>query len=206
MKKIIALSLIFAVLGMVILLGSTLFCLTSLNSDAIMISTPVAAQDRSEDLMAAIVSGDYTAASGYLYGQVDLGANREPGDDLGLLIWSAFEDSFTYEFIGDCYATTTGVARDLWITSLDLASVNLNLSQRVVELAEASEEEIYDQEGNIQQDLLHQLLLDALAEALEQDSSTVTQKLQLNMVYQNGQWWVVPDAALLQVISGGVAG
>lgn len=206
MKKIIALSLIFAVLGMVILLGSTLFCLTSLNSDAIMISTPAAAQDRSEDLMTAIASGDYTAASGCLYGQVDLGANREPSDDLGLLIWSAFEDSFTYEFIGDCYATTTGVARDLWITTLDLASVNLNLSQRVVELAEASEEEIYDQEGNIQQDLLHQLLLDALAESLDQDSSTVTQKLQLNMVYQNGQWWVVPDAALLQVISGGVAG
>lgn len=206
MKKIIALSLIFAVLGMVILLGSTLFCLTSLNSDAIMISTPAAAQDRSEDLMAAIASGDYTAASGCLYGQVDLGANREPSDDLGQLIWSAFEDSFTYEFIGDCYATTTGVARDLWITTLDLASVNLNLSQRVVELAEASEEEIYDQEGNIQQDLLHQLLLDALAESLDQDSSTVTQKLQLNMVYQNGQWWVVPDAALLQVISGGVAG
>ena len=206
MKKIIAISLIFALLGISILVGSAFFCLTSLNSNAIMVQTPAAAQACSEDLMAAIASGDYAAASGKLYGQVDLGAGREPSDDLGALIWDAFEDSITYEFIGDCYATTTGVARDLWVTSLDLASVNLNLSQRVVELAEASDEEIYDQDGNIQQDLLHQLLLDALAGALDQDSSTVTQKLQLNMVYQNGQWWVVPDAALLQVISGGVAG
>ena len=206
MKKIIVFSLIFAILGMVILLGSTIFCLTSLNSNATMVTTPAAAQACSEDLMAAVEAGDFTAASAYLYGQVDLGASREPGDDLGKLIWDAFEDSMTYEFIGDCYATTTGVARDLWITTLDLASVNLNLSQRVVELAEASEESIYDQDGNIQQDLLNQLLLEALAEAIDQDSSSVTRKVQLNLVYQNGQWWVVPDAALLQAISGGVAG
>lgn len=206
MKKIIALSLIFAVLGMGILLGSVYFCLTSLNANAIMVQMPTEAQACSENLMSAVQNGDYTAASGYLYGQVDLGVNREPGDDLGKLLWEAFEESITYEFIGDCYATTTGVARDVQITTLDPNSVNLRLAQRVEEMAESEEVMIYDQEGNIQEDVLHQLMLDALTEALEQDVSSVTRKVQLNLVYQNGQWWVVPDAALLQAISGGVAG
>ena len=206
MKKIIAFSLIFAILGMGILGGSVFFCLTSLNSNAIMVATPEAAEICSEDLMTAIQAGNYTAATDYLYGQVNLGADRDPGDDLGALIWDAFQESFTYEFIGDCYATSTGVARDLWITTLDPTSLNQNLSQRVTDLAESAEDSIYDAEGHILEDQLHQLLLTALAEALDQDASTMTHKIQLNLVYQNGQWFVVPDAALLQAISGGVAG
>ena len=206
MKKIIAFSLIFAILGMGILGGSVFFCLTSLNRNAIMVATPEAAQVCSEDLMTAIQAGDYTAATGCLYGQVNLGADREPGDDLGALIWNAFQESITYEFIGDCYATTTGVARDLWITTLDLTSLNQNLTQRVTDLAESSKDSIYDSEGHILEDRFHQILLTALAEALDQDASTMTHQIQLNLIYQNGQWWVVPDAALLQAISGGVAG
>ena len=206
MKKIIAFSLSFAILGMGILGASVFFCLTSLNRNAIMVATPEAAQVCSEDLMTAIQAGDYTAATGCLYGQVNLGADREPGDDLGALIWNAFQESITYEFIGDCYATTTGVARDLWITTLDLTSLNQNLTQRVTDLAESSKDSIYDSEGHILEDRFHQILLTALAEALDQDASTMTHQIQLNLIYQNGQWWVVPDAALLQAISGGVAG
>ena len=206
MKKIIAFSLIFAILGMGILGGSVFFCLTSLNRNAIMVATPVAAQVCSEDLMTAIQAGDYTAATGCLYGQVNLGVDRDPGDDLGALIWNAFQESITYEFIGDCYATTTGVARDLRITTLDLTSLNQNLTQRVTDLAESSKDSIYDSEGHILEDRFHQILLTALEEALDQDASTMTHQIQLNLIYQNGQWWVVPDAALLQAISGGVAG
>ena len=206
MKKIIAFSLVFAILGMGILASSVIFCLTSLNRNAIMVATPEAAQTCSEDLMTAIQAGDYTAATSYLYGQVDLGADRDPGDDLGALIWEAFGDSITYEFIGDCYATTSGVARDLWITTLDPTTLNQNLSQRVTDLAESSEDSVYDADGHILEDRFHQILLTALAEALDQDVSTITHKIQLNLVYQNGQWFVVPDAALLRAISGGVAG
>ena len=198
MKKIIALSLTFAILGLCILVGTAYFCLTSLNGNAIMVKTPEAAQLCSENLMSAIENGDFQTASGYLYGQVDLGVNREPAGQLGARLWNAFEDSITYEFIGDCYATSTGAARDVWITTLDPASVNSHLSQRAEELAETMDTEA--------EDFMDQLLLDALEEALKKDATTVTRKIQLNLVYQNGQWWVVPDAALIQAISGGVAG
>ena len=194
MKKIIAFSLIFACLGLLIFGSTVSFCLTSLNKNAIMIDTPDAAQACSENLMTAIQHGNYDAASSYLYGQVDLGLNREPANDLGKLVWEAFADSFHFEFTGDCYATTTGIARDVWITTLNPASVNQDLAQRVEELAKTAEGDAED------------LLLKALADALEEDALSITQKVQLNLIYQNGQWWVVPDAPLLQAISGGVAG
>ena len=206
MKKIIVFSLIFAILGCCILVGSIGFCLNSLNSNAIMVQTPPAALECSENLMNAIQAGDYAAAADYLYGQVDLGVNREPEGDISKFLWNALEESMTYEFIGDCYATTTGIARDVWITTLDPASVNQNLSLRVEELAESGEVDIYDNEGNIQQDILNQLLMEALEDALAEDATTTTRQVRLNLVYQSGKWWVVPDAALLQAISGGVAG
>ena len=206
MKKIIALSLIFAVLGCGLLVGSSLLCLTSLNAKAIMVEMPTAAQECSENLMTSLQDGDFTAASDYLYGQVDLGVSQEPKDPTTKFIWEAFEESITYEFIGDCYATTTGVARDVWITTLDPASFNQNLTQRVEEKAEAEGIAIYDDEGKVQQDALDMVLMDVLADILENDATTRTQKVRLNLVFQNGQWWVVPDAALLQAISGGVAG
>lgn len=208
MKKIIAFSLLFAVLGCGILFGSAYYCLTSLDAPAMMLRQPGEALACSENLMEALSSGDYAAASGCLQGQVDLGLDREPADEAGKLLWEAFQGSFTYEFTGACEATRTGVARTVRITTLDPATVNGQLSQRVDALLEARMEaaedadDIYDESGNFRQELL----LEALEEALTEDAATVTRELSLNLVYQNGQWWVVPDAALIQAISGGVAG
>ena len=210
MKKIIALSLIFALLGGCILLGSACFCLRSLNNTAIMVQTPTAALECSENLMNAIQNGDYAAASGYLHGQVDLGVNREPEEDAAKLLWNAFEDSISYEFVGECFPTTTGVARTVRITTLNPAIVKEQLPQRLDELldalVEAGKTDIYDDEGNFREDLTHSLLQDALEGILASDTASITHDVQLNLVYQNGQWWVVADAALLQAISGGVAG
>lgn len=212
MKKIIAFSLIFAILGCGILFGSAYYCLTSLDAPAVMLRQPGEALACSENLMEALSSGDYAAASGCLQGQVDLGLDREPEDETGKLLWEAFEDSFAYEFTGACVATNSGVARTVRITTLDPSTVNGQLSQRVDALLEARLEaaedtdDIYDESGNFRQELLDALLLEALEEALREDAATVTREISLNLVYQNGQWWVVPDAALIQAISGGVAG
>ena len=50
-----------------------------------------------------------------------------------------------------------------------------------------------------------QVLYDALAQAISQDGKTVTRDVTLKLIHRDGQWWVVPDAALLQAITGGVA-
>ena len=212
MMKNQKLSLLFAAVGICILVAATLFCLTFLNAPPIMVSAPDGALECSETLMEALRNGDYDAASACLSGEPDLGLDREPEEEAGKLLWKAFSESFQYEFTGDCYATSTGVARSVMITTLDLNKISARLPQRLDDLLEeklinsTNASEIYDAEGNFREDIIQQLLIQALSEILEEDAATVTRGVSLNLVYENGQWWVTFDQALLQAISGGVIG
>ena len=49
-----------------------------------------------------------------------------------------------------------------------------------------------------------EVLYDAAKDALEQDAKTVTFEVTVNLVHNNGQWWIVPEDALLTAISGGI--
>ena len=212
MKKNQKLSLLFAVIGICLLAAATLFCLAFLSAPPIMVNVPDAALECSETLMEALQKGDYDTASACLTGQPALGLDREPTEEAGKILWKAFSESFRYEFTGDCYATPTGVARSVMITTLDLNRVSTHLPQRIDELLEekiatsSTMSEIYDANGDFRQDLIQQLLLQGLSEILEEDAATVTRGVSLNLVYENNRWWVTFDQKLLQAISGGVAG
>lgn len=212
MRKIQSLSIIFAVIGICILAVAALFCMSFRNASPIMISVPDAAQECSETLMEALCTGDYDTASACLAGQPDLGLDRKPEEEGAQLIWEAFADSFRYEFTGECYATPAGLAQSVMITTLDLSKISSKLPQRMDDLmAEKLANttvmtEIYDAKGEFRQDLIQQLLLQAISEILEEDAATITRGVSLNLVYENNRWWVSLDPALLQAISGGVAG
>ena len=212
MRKITSLSMIFAVVGICILALAALFCLSFLNAAPIMINVPDAAMECSETLMEALRTGDYDTASACLAGKPDLGLDREPEDEGSKLIWNAFADSFQYEFTGECYATPTGVAQSVMITTLDLSKNSSKLPQRMNDLVAEKManttimSEIYDEKGEFRQDLIQQLLLQAISEILEEDAATITRGVSLNLVYEKSQWWVHLDQALLQAISGGVTG
>ena len=212
MKKNQKLSLLFAVIGVCLLAVATLFCLTFLNAPPIMINAPDGAMECAETLMQALQNGDYDAASECLSGHPNLGLDREPADEAGKILWKAFSESFQYEFTGECYATSTGVAQTVMITTLDLSKVGTHLPQRIDKLLEEkiatcnTMSEIYDANGDFRQDLIQQLLLQGLAEILEEDAATVTRGVSLNLVYENSRWMVTFDQALLQAISGGVTG
>ena len=49
-------------------------------------------------------------------------------------------------------------------------------------------------------DVLH----DAAEDALDQDAKSVSWELTLNLIYENGQWWIMPEKLLLEAVSGGI--
>ena len=202
----------FAVIGIVLLVSSLLVCLASLNAPAIMVGTPKEAKVCAQNLLDAVSEGDYTAASQYIYGQPKLGVDREPADEVGQMLWDAFTESFAYELTGGCYPTANGVALNVAVTSLDISSVGDTLASRMeamlTELLEAEGDisEIYDKNGDFQEELIQELLTAAFQDALGEDAQISTQEIPLNLTYQDGRWWIVLDQALLQAISGGVAG
>ena len=212
MKKYNLLSPVFAIAGAVLLAGSLLLCLTSLNAPAMMISAPKEAKVCAQTMLDAVAEGDFDTASGCIYGQPSLGVTREPAEQIGQMLWDAYIDSFSYEFAGDCYATSNGVALNVAVHALDLSSVSAKLSDRMDDLLskrleqEGDISEIYDKNGNFQEALVQQILLEAFRQAIDQDGQIRTQEVALNLTYQDGRWWTMMDQALLQAISGGVTG
>lgn len=205
-------SLIFALLGMALATVAVVVTFRSLDAAPVLLSYSGEAEVQAEALMDAICEGDFSAAGAQMYGQPDLGVDRQPADTVGVLIWDAFVDSLAYEFHGNCYATDAGVARDVTITCLDISSVTDTLGERSRSLlaqrvAEAEDvEQIYDENGEYREDFVMEVLYDAAVQALKEDAVYETQDVTLNLTYQQDRWWVLPSQPLIAAISGGIAG
>ena len=160
--------------------------------------------------MEAVSRNDYDGASEVIQGNPVFGADREPADAVSAMIWDAFVESVGYELVGDLYATDSGVAQNIVVTTLDMGSVTANLKERSEKLLEqrvaAAEDpdEVYDENNEYRGDFVMQVLYDATVAALNADARYVQHEVTINMIYENGQWWIVSDPALLSAITGGV--
>ena len=175
----------------------------------ILLEQPEAAIAQVTGMMDAVCEGDYDQASAYLLGTPSLGVAEKPENFVGAMLWDAFLDSTEYALIGDCYTTDVGLAQNVSLTYLDTESVTANLRQRAEALlnqrVEEAEDvsEIYDENNDYQEEIVMEVLQEAVEAALLEDAKTMTVTLTVNLKHQNGQWWVVVDNALLDAFSGG---
>lgn len=203
---------LFAALGILLAAGALAAALCSLNASPLLLRTPVGAVRTAEAMLDAVCEGDYAAAGGMMYGSPDLGADRDAADEVGVLIWEAFVDSLSYEIVGSCYATDTGVAMDVELTGLNIGSVTANLGERSMAMLEqrVSEaedvSEIYDENNDYREDFVMAVLADAAREALAEDAKEDRWEFTLNLVSQEGQWFIMPEQPVIHAISGGIAG
>ena len=74
--------------------------------------------------------------------------------------------------------------------------------QRVAEAEDPGE--VYDENNDYREDLVMEVLQTAAREALQSDAREISWEITLNLVYENGQWWIMPEQTLLEAISGGI--
>ena len=205
---------IFAVLLAVVSIAAAAFsvnlCAAYMKENPILLTPPHLARSRVVMLMNAVCDGDFDKASSTIYGNPSLGIDRAAGDETGAMIWDAYLNSISFELVGECYTTESGLAQKISLTSMDISSVTRNLKecsqnlleQRVLEAADTSE--IYDENNDYREDFVMAVLFDAASDALREDAQMHTVELTVNLSFQDGSWWVVADNALLDAISGGV--
>lgn len=202
---------LFALLGAAAAALTVLLCLNSLHREPVLAEVPHMAVNRVDALFQAVCDDDYGAASALMYGQPDLGAERSEEDSISSRIWDAFVDSMGYELVGECYATDNGVAQKVQVSYLDITSVTDGMQERVKTLVqqrvlEAEDmEQIYDENNEYRQDFLDAVVTEAAQQALKQDARYLETELTVNLVYHQGQWWILSDETLMRVISGGIA-
>lgn len=203
---------LFALIGLMLAAITVLLSLRSLDAAPVLLKQSQGARECAEGLMAHICAGDYAGASEYLYGKPVLDSGVQQESETGAAIWNAFLGSLEYTLEGGVYASETGVAQNVRIRSLKIPSVTDNLKnrssalleQRVAQTADMSG--VYDENHQYREDFVMSVLRDAAAQAIAEDGVTEERMLALSLVYDRGQWWVMPDQELFGAISGGILG
>lgn len=204
------LSVLFAVLGFA---AAGLGIFTALNfrdASPILVNEPDAARNQVVTMLDALCESDFDTVSACMYGTPNLGIDRVPEDAVSAMVWEALAASFSYELEGGLYATDSGVAQNVVITCLDLNSVVRGLQERSTVMLEQSVEqtedpdEVYDQFGNYLEEFVMDVVMDTTRDVLENHSQTISWEVTLNLVYENGQWWIMPEAPVMKAISGGI--
>lgn len=208
MKVARSFSMIFAFFGFLLLVGSICLCLFSLKAPVRVLELPQEAVNASEAFAQALNDGDLTAAAQYIYGQPDLGAAGTPEDPETAAVWNAFLSSISFEYTGKLSAVDSGLSRTASVTALDIASVTEKLPERTQALVNQkiisaeSLTELYDDTGSFREELVNEILRQALQQSLIQDAQNLTREVTIKLINRDGKWWVVPDQALLQALSG----
>lgn len=208
MKICKVLALVFAVLALVTAAAGVFLSLRNMNAGPVLVQAPEEVRERAVALMDAVCIGDHEGVRAQLYGQPELGLDREPTDAVGRLFWQALMESRSYTVVRDLYVTNDGIAMDVVLVGLDMDSVTGNLrdrSQRLLELRVSQAKdaaEVYMDNGEYREGFVMAVLEEAAREALREDAAMTQWELTLRFVYDEGRWWIRPDGDVLDAISG----
>ncbi len=209
-RKIGIISGFFGLLALALTVAGIYLAVSNRESGPILAKQPDAARVQVQTMLDALCAGEFDTVSSCLYGTPDLGMEGQAADPVGQLFWDALGSSFRYEISGDFHATESGVALDVTVSALDLGTATANLRERAQKLLEervaAAEDpgEIYDANNEYREDFVMDALYDAAMEALAEDAQQVSWDLTLKLIYQDGQWWIMPEQELLRALSGGI--
>lgn len=193
---------LFGILFAGFLTATAFLAISGREAPPLLIGSADAAQSRTEVLADALCAGDYAAVSGCLAGQPEL-AVGDAETVLSQIVWDSYVDSLSCSFSGDCYADGNGLSRDLTVTYLDIPAVLDSLEERAQILRTQSEVETG---SSSDEDFVMKLLAEAAKQVLEEEDPQVRKELTLHLTFREGQWWIQPDNALMDILSGGMGG
>lgn len=203
-------ALIFGLLGILMAAVTVGVSFASIDADPVLLTPPESAHTQVTQMMDAFCAGDYTRAQQAMYGTIELGVDRDASDEIGKLVWEAFEASISYSLVGECYATDSGLSQNIHIQTMDISSVTDYIKENaktVLEERVLSAEDldaVYEDDDQYRDEFVDGVLLDVAREAIANHAKTVETELTLNLTWADGQWWVVSNEALLHAVSGGV--
>lgn len=211
MKWRSVISACFGLLTVLLAAAAVFLIMTRRDAKPMLLYVPEEVSLCVEETMDAICCGDFSSAAKWMYGSPDLGIDRESEDPVNKAFWNAFVSSLDYELVGEPYATQSGIAQDVKIISLELSSTTEKLGTRAEALLQQgleqaeSASEIYDG-SDYKESFVNSIIQQAAQQALEEDVRYSYNVVTLQLVCSDGQWWIVPDKALLGAISGGTVG
>ena len=202
-------SVVFAVLGTVLLAGSVVVAFLALNRPAESVKPAEEANACAQAVLDALNNGDFAGAAGYFYGTPSLGIDREPVAAEGKQVWDAYRGSVEVTADGGCYGDGANIYQTAQVTAMDIAGTLSQLdsctSGLLKEKLETAEDPaaLLDEAGEVPRALRDEVRALALTQVLA-EAETVTRQTTFQLIEREGQWWVLPDQALIDILSAGL--
>lgn len=177
-----------------------------------LLADPAPIKSTASQVLDTIHTGDLEHLKDLLSGSPKLGSFPVKDNTPQSMLWYAYLDSLKYELSGDPIPSESGVEITASVTCLDIRAAMEALPQAAQSLLEAraqetfEESDIYDKSHNLRKDLAAELLQQATLDILANDPPMLQQEVTLQLVRVNGQWQVMPGAALTKLLSGFVTG
>ena len=155
--------------------------------------------------------GDYATAYSCLSDYETLGLEQEPETAEARQIYDAIKQSYSYTLAGDCVINEKSAAQKVRFRALNLQRTETAIASRVNAILEEKvatlpQSEVYDSEGGYLPSLTDAVYQEALEEALKNtDSLAASTELEIHLQYERGEWRMLADKALLNVLVGGEA-
>lgn len=203
---------IFGVLGLVLMITTTGVCLMSLDAQP-RGEVPQEAADCAVAMLNDIAQGDFSAAAERMYGTPDLGVNENLTEE-ATAVWQIFRtgircsipagtEQYTVSGTGFAVEAEVSVPQIESITDSLTAHARDLMNQRIAAAEEMAD--IYDENNDFRQDVIEEVMAQAVALALEEEPEYQTCQTTLRLIREDDRWWVVPDDTLLKALSGGLA-
>ena len=183
----------------------------AMSAEPEILESPTAAATASQ-FLDAVCRGNDDTASALLYGTPGFGTAPDNASPAAKQLWQAYRGSLEYSFAGECYATNSGVAVDVTLHCLDIPALLDSLENRVQTLLEQKMDSakgsdlLFDEDGNLKTEEAEDILSDALLLALGRQMPLQAQAVTLSLVFEQGSWWVLPEADALSILSGSFSG
>lgn len=198
-------------LGALMLVLSAVLAFSNRNAPARLLTTPTQAENHTQQVMDAMVQGELSNLGTLLYGQPQLDDAPEFENPVVSVLWNGYWESLSYTFQGGCYACDTGLRRDVAVTALDICALLPQVEAQYQALlpqraAQAEAETAFHADGGYREDFVLSVLEEAAREAMAQQQPQKSWNLTLNLLFRDDRWWVQADAALMELLSGGMTG
>jgi len=190
MKRSKKKAIFWSAAGLLFSLAAVLVVLGGLKGN-VRVTDPEGIPGAANAVMTAVRDGDWDGLNGLVTQPQELTPQTGGEGSAERLIWDAYRQSLQWECPEDFRLQEARVTQAVSVTCLDIAAVTGAMNEHLPEIADSNA------------DMTREQALAAAAEAVLSAGPPVTRKqITMTFVRSGGQWKLVPDKALLALLSG----
>lgn len=197
-------------LASVLLTGAALFaCFYGSVHGAIIVKPSGDPQAVVTEFFDDMTAGNYTAAYEHMEGYSTLGLENTPDSETAVLAYDALKASYSYKLYGDCTVDGLTAKQQVVFQYLDLSSIGDDVQSKTEEnlnsiVQSRSRSEVYDENNNYLPAVTDEAYSAAVQAVLERAQNYyTTTAFEVELEYTNGDWYIIPNSAMLSALTGG---